>query len=121
MWLIQSFSIAYYNEARILDPVTFNTVVTLPNAPQAVNDCGFKLSRPLTCTHICMAVTGGRTYPLEGAAVIFPMQAPYTDPMRIMLCGGSTIGVATALDNCVSIEPEVENPTWSLERMVGPR
>ena len=29
----------YYNEARILDPVTFNTITQLPNIPGAVNDC----------------------------------------------------------------------------------
>lgn len=32
---------AYYNEARILDPVTFATVAVLPNMPGAVNDCEF--------------------------------------------------------------------------------
>lgn len=31
--------LAYYNEARILDPVTFETVKVLPNMPGAVNDC----------------------------------------------------------------------------------
>src|ERR1041384_5176278 len=40
--------VQYWNEARILDPVTFNTIKVLPNAPGAVNN-------PL----------GGRTYPLE--------------------------------------------------------
>jgi hypothetical protein len=32
-------SIAYYNEARILDPTTFATIKVLPNMPGAVNDC----------------------------------------------------------------------------------
>lgn len=31
----------YYNEARILDPVTFNTITQLPNIPGAVNDCAY--------------------------------------------------------------------------------
>jgi hypothetical protein len=63
-------------------------------------------------------VLGGRTYPLEGAAVMFPQHAPYTDPVTIMTCGGSTIGAGIALDNCVSIQPEGPNPVWTLERMV---
>ncbi|PFH53643.1 copper radical oxidase [Amanita thiersii Skay4041] len=96
--------VAYYNEARILDPVTFNTIKELPNMPAAVDD-----------------FLGGRTYPLEGAAMPFPLSAPYTDPMRVLVCGGSTIGAGKALDNCVSIEPEVENATWTLERMPSKR
>ncbi|KAJ7222415.1 hypothetical protein GGX14DRAFT_428693 [Mycena pura] len=96
--------VAYYNEARIIDAGTFDTVQTLPNMPASVTD-----------------FLGGRTYPLEGAAVILPMKAPYTDPMEILICGGSTPGPAMALDNCVSIQPEVENATWQLERMPSPR
>ena len=49
---------------------------------------------------------------------MFPQKAPYTDPLRVGLCGGSTPGPAIVLDNCVSIEPESANPTWTLERMV---
>ncbi|KAF7359862.1 hypothetical protein MVEN_00711600 [Mycena venus] len=63
----------------------------------------------------------GEPIPLEGAAVVFPQYAPYTDPLEIMVCGGSTPGPAIALDNCVSIQPEVENATWALERMPSPR
>ena len=59
----------------------------------------------------------GRTYPMEGTAVLLPQHAPYTDPITVLVCGGSNFGVA--LDNCVSIQPEVENPTWTLERMVS--
>ena len=33
--------IAYYNEARILDPTTFATIKVLPNIPGAVNDCEY--------------------------------------------------------------------------------
>ncbi|KAJ7058518.1 galactose oxidase [Mycena amicta] len=96
--------IIYYNEARILDPHSFNTVKELPNLPGSVNN-----------------FLAGRTYPLEGAAVMFPQHAPYTDPVRVMTCGGSTAGAGIALDNCVSIEPEVTNPTWTLERMPSQR
>ncbi|KAK3336500.1 glyoxal oxidase-like protein [Cercophora scortea] len=92
--------VAYYNEARILNEVTFETVKVLPNAPGAVNDD-----------------KGGRTYPLQGTAVPLPMHWPWTDPMGILICGGSTNGVASALDNCVSTFPEAANPTWTIERL----
>jgi hypothetical protein len=92
----------YYNEARILDPITFDTVVQLPNIPASVEN-----------------FLGGRTYPMEGTAVLLPVHSPYTAPVVILVCGGSTPGAGVALDNCVSIAPEVENPTWTLERMVG--
>ncbi|KAI1142985.1 putative glyoxal oxidase [Hypoxylon sp. FL0543] len=95
--------VAYWNEARILDEVTFDTIKTLPNMPGAVNDD-----------------LGGRTYPLEGAAVLLPQFAPYTDPLGVLLCGGSTTG-QEALDNCVSMYPEAANPTWTLERMPSKR
>ncbi|KLO11660.1 galactose oxidase [Schizopora paradoxa] len=96
--------IAYYNEARILDEVTFATTQVLPNMPGAVNN-----------------FLGGRTYPMEGTAVILPQHAPYTDPITVLICGGSTPGAAIALDNCVSIEPEVANATWTIERMPSKR
>lgn len=92
--------VAYYNEARILNPATFATITQLPNAPGAVND-------PLA----------GRTYPMEGASVLLPLRYPYTANLEVLICGGSTIGVANALDNCVSIAPEAANPEWHLERM----
>lgn len=69
-------------------------------------------------THIWL-VLGGRTYPLEGAAVLFPQHAPYNDPLRVLICGGSNLGAGQAIDNCVSMAPEDPNPTWTLERMVG--
>jgi len=95
--------VAYYNEARILDPVTFDTRTILPNAPGSV-----------------IGGSGGRTYPLEGTAVMLPQYAPYTDPVTIMMCGGAEL-YGKALDNCVSIQPEAANPTWVLERMPSPR
>ena len=55
-----------------------------------------------------------------GAAVPLPQFAPYTDPLEILICGGSTPGAGDALDNCVTIAPESANPTWTLERIVSP-
>jgi hypothetical protein len=74
-----------------------------------------------TFVHRSPLVLGGRTYPLQGAAVMFPQHAPYTDPLEVLVCGGSTPGPGTALDNCVSIQPEAESATWTLERMVSLR
>ncbi|KAH8814496.1 copper radical oxidase [Flagelloscypha sp. PMI_526] len=97
--------VQYYNEARILNPTTFDTIKELPNAPGSVKD-----------------FLAGRTYPLEGAATILPQHAPFTDPMEVLICGGSGIGGnAVGLDNCVSIKPEVPNPTWVIERMPSRR
>ncbi|KAF4569998.1 hypothetical protein EYR40_008982 [Pleurotus pulmonarius] len=89
--------VQYHNEAIILDPVTFGTDVQLPILPGAVD-------KP-----------GGRTYPLEGTGVMFPIHAPYTDPVTMMSCGGSDDFYG--LDNCVTIQPEVEGSTWTIERM----
>lgn len=96
--------VAYWNEARILDEATFETIRELPTIPGAVND-------PM----------GGRTYPLEGTAVLLPQHAPYSDPLGILICGGSTEGPANALDNCVSIYPDADEPEWKLERMPSQR
>ncbi|KAK2464992.1 hypothetical protein APHAL10511_003068 [Amanita phalloides] len=96
--------VAYYNEARILDQTTFQTIKTLPNSPAAVNN-----------------FLGGRNYPLEGTMMPWPQHAPYTDPLRVMLCGGSTPGAGIALDNCVHMAPDTPNPTWTLERMPSKR
>lgn len=49
--------------------------------------------------------------------MLLPQRYPFADPLGVLICGGSTIGVANALDNCVSIHPDVANPTWQLERM----
>ncbi|KAI4189761.1 MAG: hypothetical protein L6R41_001244 [Letrouitia leprolyta] len=96
--------VGYYNEARILDERTFATIKTLPNLPGAVNNPG-----------------AGRTYPLEGTAVLLPQYAPFTAPLGILICGGSNTGAAIALDNCVSTTPESANPQWTLERMPSQR
>ena len=94
----------YYNEARILDEVTFETKRVLPNLPGAVN-------QPL----------GGRSYPLEGTAMFLPQHYPYTDPIEVVACGGSTPGPGVALDNCVSIQPENPDAQWVIERMPSKR
>lgn len=96
--------VGYWNEARILDENTFETIRTLPNMPGAVND-------PL----------GGRTYPLEGTSVLLPQMAPFTAPLEVLVCGGSTEGIANALDTCVSIEPDVAGAEWVIERMPSKR
>lgn len=94
--------IQYYNEAAILDEVTLAVKQRLPNVPAAVN-------RP----------DGGRTYPNEGTAVLLPQHAPYSDPLEVLICGGSTPYQGYALDNCVTIAPDVPNSNWTLERMVS--
>ncbi|KAG7287648.1 hypothetical protein NEMBOFW57_007161 [Staphylotrichum longicolle] len=77
-------SVQYWNEARILDPVTFSTIKTLPNAPGAIHDDN-----------------GGCIYPLDGPAVLLPQECPYADPLVVLVCGGSTIPVGNAIDNCM--------------------
>ncbi|ORY19791.1 hypothetical protein BCR34DRAFT_595240 [Clohesyomyces aquaticus] len=96
--------VAYYNEARILNEVTLQTQRVLPNMPGAVNN-----------------FLAGRTYPMEGTAVLLPQVAPYTDPLKVMICGGSTPFQGFALDNCVTIAPEEPNAKWTLERMPSTR
>ncbi|KAG8818809.1 hypothetical protein FRC19_010302 [Serendipita sp. 401] len=92
--------IIYFNEARILDEKTFETIKTFPIIPGAVTG------------------PAGRVYPLEGSSMILPQHAPYTDPVEILTCGGSAFGLA--LDNCVSIEPEGAGE-WIIERMPSKR
>lgn len=96
--------VIYYNEARILNEVTFATTATLPNVPGAVND-----------------TTAGRNYPMEGTAVMLPQHAPYSDPTTVLVCGGSTLGPAIGIDNCVSITPDVRGAQWTIERMPSKR
>lgn len=96
--------ILYYNEARILEPVNFNTIKNLPNMPGSVNN-----------------FLAGRSYPLEGTGFLFPQYAPYSDPITVMACGGSSAGAGLAIDNCVSIQPEVAGQNWTIERMPSQR
>ncbi|KAF8500811.1 copper radical oxidase [Russula emetica] len=94
--------VGYYNEARLLDPVSFATVKVLPNIPGSVTSAG-----------------AGRSYPNEASSVLLPQHAPYTDPVSVLICGGSNFGIA--LDNCVSIQPDSDNATWAIERMPSKR
>jgi hypothetical protein len=105
----QNIFVSYYNKAVILDPATFAIITQLPGIPGAVDD-------PLA----------GRNYPLSGSFLPLPLSAPYTAPLKVLICGGSTPGAGgspggNALDNCVSIEPEVASPTWTIERMPSRR
>lgn len=65
----QGIFVIYYNEARILDQTTFATTKTFPLIPGAVN------------------AAGGRTYPMEGTAMVMPQYWPYSDPIEILACG----------------------------------
>ncbi|KAL3421446.1 WSC domain-containing protein [Phlyctema vagabunda] len=96
--------VIYYNEARIISEVTFDTVRTLPNLPGSVQN-----------------FLAGRTYPLEGTSVLLPQYAPYTDPLTVLVCGGSANGNSLAIDNCVSTQPEVPGANWTIERMPSQR
>ncbi|KAF4635308.1 hypothetical protein G7Y89_g2796 [Cudoniella acicularis] len=106
MWILPTGGvfIVYYNEARILDESTFDTIKTLPNLPGSVNN-----------------FLSGRTYPLEGTGVMMPLYAPFADHATFLICGGSANGAAYAVDNCVSTSPEDASPTWTLERMPSQR
>jgi hypothetical protein len=96
--------VVYYNEARILDEISFDTTKTLPNLPGSV-----------------INFLAGRTYPLEGTAVMMPQYPPYSAPVTVLVCGGSANGNAMAIDNCVSTQPEAASPTWTIERMPSQR
>ena len=86
-----------------MDKVTFETIQVLPNLPGSV-----------------ISGVAGRTYPLAGASTLFPQYYPYTDPLEVLFCGGSDVlEFQKALDNCVSVKPEVPEPTWTIERMVS--
>lgn len=95
--------VAYWNEARILNEVDFSTTRTLPNIPGSVNN-----------------FLAGRTYPLEGTAVLLPQYSDY-GPVTVLICGGSSTGAAYAIDNCVSTQPEVPGANWTIERMPSQR
>lgn len=96
--------VAYYNEARILDPVTLQTKKVLPNIPGAVNN-----------------FLAGRSYPFEGTAMVMPQYASNYNTLTVLICGGSTPGPEVALDNCVSINPDDAKPKWTIERMPSQR
>ncbi|PSN72640.1 WSC-domain-containing protein [Corynespora cassiicola Philippines] len=96
--------IGYYNQARILDERSLDTVKTLPQIPASVNN-----------------PRGGRTYPYEGTQVLLPQYYPYEDPLEILICGGAVPLPNWGIDNCVSIEPDAADPQWTIERMPSRR
>lgn len=61
----------------------------------------------------------GRTYPLEGTMMLLPQTYPYTDPLTVIVCGGSTPFEGAAIDNCASVQPDAPSPKWTIERMVS--
>jgi hypothetical protein len=52
--------------------------------------------------------------------MLLPQYAPYTDPLGVIVCGGSTVD-NVPLDNCVSTHPEVQGEDWVIERMPSKR
>ncbi|KAH9902185.1 copper radical oxidase [Xylariomycetidae sp. FL2044] len=95
---------AQYNEARIISQTDFSTIRMLPQMPGAVNN-----------------PASGRNYPLQGTMSLMPQAAPYTDPLTIMICGGTTDGANFGLDNCITMQPDVEGSEWIIERMPSTR
>jgi hypothetical protein len=51
--------------------------------------------------------------------MLLPQFYPYTDPLTVIVCGGSTPFEGAAIDNCISIAPDAPNPQWTIERMVS--
>ncbi len=96
--------VQYYNEGRILDERSLDTVKILPKAPATVNDD-----------------TGGRTYPLEGTQVLLPQRYPYNEPLEVLICGGAGRVPAWGIDNCVTTQPDAPSPEWTIERMPSRR
>ncbi|KAF3007823.1 hypothetical protein E8E13_010601 [Curvularia kusanoi] len=98
--------VQYYNEARILDERTLDTIRILPKTPATVN-----------------SDTGGRTYPMEGSMMLLPQSAPYTDPLEVLICGGAGAdpGPVWGIDNCITTQPDAPNPVWTIERMPSRR
>ncbi len=64
--------VAYWNEARILDQTTFDTIKVLPN-----------IKARSTMTLPAEPIPGRYRRPL-------PQHAPYTAPFEVLICGGST-------------------------------
>ncbi|SCO42989.1 related to glyoxal oxidase precursor [Fusarium fujikuroi] len=94
-----------FNESRILSQVDFQSIKKLPDMPGQVDN-------PLT----------GRNYPLQGTMMVLPQKAPYTDPVEVLICGGTTHEPGNeALDNCVLMAPDTPDADWVIERMPSKR
>jgi hypothetical protein len=53
--------------------------------------------------------------------MVLPQHAPYSEPLEVLICGGSVPFTEIALDNCVTIAPDVPNSNWTIERMPSKR
>ncbi|KAK6068607.1 WSC domain-containing protein [Seiridium cupressi] len=95
---------AQYNEARLISQVDFSTIRVLPQMPGAVNN-----------------PDSGRNYPFQGTLALLPQHAPYSDPLEVLICGGTTDGANFALDNCIRTQPDVASADWEIERMPSTR
>ncbi|KAI1735018.1 copper radical oxidase [Xylaria scruposa] len=95
---------AQFNEARLISQTDFSTIRMLPQMPGAVNN-----------------PESGRNYPLQGTMSLLPQHAPYTDPLTVLICGGTTDGANFGLDNCISTQPEDPDAEWVIERMPSTR
>nr|CEG04248.1 unnamed protein product [Fusarium clavum] len=94
-----------FNESRLLSQTDFQSIKKLPDMPGQINN-------PLT----------GRNYPLQGTMMVLPHKAPYSDPVEVLICGGTTHEPGNdALDNCVLMAPDVEGAEWTIERMPSKR
>jgi len=51
--------------------------------------------------------------------MLLPQYAPYTDPLGILVCGGSSRD-GDAFDNCISTHPDIDDG-WTIERMPSMR
>ncbi|KAJ3287500.1 hypothetical protein HDU76_007817 [Blyttiomyces sp. JEL0837] len=98
--------LAANDRAEVLDPNTWATLIKLPKVPGGA----FSTTGDLDGT-------GGRTYPVSGTAVLLPFSPPYTAAATVLICGGSLGPGGTAVDNCVSTQPEVAGAQWTIERM----
>lgn len=78
--------VLYWNEARVLGPVTSATIKTLPNALGAINDDKGRLH--LSPLRSCRAPPAG-----------IPLYRP--TPPGVLVCGGSIILVDNAIENCM--------------------
>jgi hypothetical protein len=83
-------------KAQLLDPVTFDTTLTLPDIPD----------------------DGHRSFPLTGATVLLPLKPENNYTAEVLVCGGQQKFNATypAMDTCARINPK-SGATWVMETM----
>lgn len=110
----------YYNEAIIIDEETLDIIKQLPNVPGSVSSAEGGRNYPWEGTYLMASCEEATADLAIGSMMIMPQRAPYTDPLEILICGGSTPAPNAGIDNCVSIQPEAADPQWVIERMVSP-